>query len=177
MFNEILGWWRWWRWCFWCWRASPCWSRYGACCRWRWAGLRGRRSCSSMNSRSWTPGCTWDFRCWHWLVLWWQNDKDHDDQDTNCWGRPWCWWPCGQHDYYNDNNMIKATTTWLQWQQYDYSDDNMRTTRAATIWSQSQHLLRLHRHLSVHLNGRELDGNGQTSSSCIYCGHDDYHDD
>ena len=76
-----------------------------------------------------------------------------------------------QYDY-SGNNMIKATTTWLQWQQIDHSDNNMITT-AATIWSQWKHLLRLHRHLSVHLNGRELDGNGQISSSCI-CGHDNF---
>ena len=63
-------------------------------------------------------------------------------------------------------NVITNTTTWLQWQQYDYNDNNIITT-SATIWSQWQHLLRLHRHLSVHLNGSELDGNGQTSSSCI----------
>ena len=62
-------------------------------------------------------------------------------------------------------NVITNTTTWLQWQQYDYNDNNIITT-SATIWSQWQHLLRLHRHLSVHLNRRELEGNGQTSSSC-----------
>ena len=193
MFNEIWGglrWWRrwlrWWRWCLrWC-RASPCWSRSAAWCRWQWAGLRGRRSCSSMNSQSWTPGCTWDLRCWHWSVLWCQ--YDHDDQDVNCRGQHWCWWPWGQYDYsgnnmitlatiwlkrqqhgYNDNNMITVTTTWLlQRQPYDYDENN--TITMTTLWSQSsqwQHLLRLHRHLSVHLNGRELDGNGQTSSSCI----------
>ena len=73
------------------------------------------------------------------------------------------WLKWEQYDH-NDNNMITVKTTWLQWQQYDYNENNMITM--TTSWSQWQHLLRLHRHLSVHLNRRELEGNGQTSSSC-----------
>ena len=56
------------------------------------------------------------------------------------------------------------TTTWLQWKHYDHNENN--TITMITLWSQWKHLLRLHRHLSVHLNRRELEGNGQTSSSC-----------